>query len=166
MNDEMLQSAQAQALPWELVWRLITAAVLGGAIGLEREWHDHSAGFRTNMLVAVGSCLFTILSIIGFPLQGNAQDSARIAAQIVSGIGFLGAGALFRDKDHVRGMTTAATVWLVAAIGMAAGTGNYFIAVCTTVLALIVLVLLRPIGVRIAPRKQDAQYQREDEQAD
>lgn len=150
-------------LPWELVSRLLIAALLGGMIGLERERHDHPTGMRTSMLVSAGSCLFTILSIVGFPLQGSSQDTARIAAQIVSGIGFLGAGALFRDKDGVRGMTTAATIWLVAAIGMAAGAGNYFLAVVTTVLALVVLALLRPISERIAPRKRAARNGDEEE---
>ncbi len=78
--------------------QIVLAALLGGIIGFERDWHGHAAGLRTNTLVAVGSCLFTILSIIGFPLQGAAQDTARIAAQIVSGIGFLGAGVLLWSK--------------------------------------------------------------------
>jgi putative Mg2+ transporter-C (MgtC) family protein len=149
--------AALQGQPWELLGRLVTAAVLGGAIGLEREAKDQSAGLRTNMLVSLGSCLFTILSIVGFPTldagggQGAIRDSARIAAQIVSGIGFLGAGALFRDGDGVRGMTTAATIWLVAAIGMAAGAGSYFIASAATLLALVVLILLRPLSAAVAP---------------
>jgi putative Mg2+ transporter-C (MgtC) family protein len=99
------------------------------------------------MLIAIGSCLFTILSITGFPLnESAAQDSARIAAQIVSGIGFLGAGALLQTRNKTKGMTTAATIWLVAAIGMAVGTGSYFLAVFTTLLTAAVLQLLRPVS--------------------
>ncbi|MGD8473580.1 MAG: MgtC/SapB family protein, partial [Anaerolineae bacterium] len=95
------------------------AAVLGAIVGVERLWTGHPAGLRTNMVIAVSSCLFTILSIEAFPLQGSAQDTARVAAQIVTGVGFLGAGALLQTKSHVRGLTTAATIWLVAALGMA-----------------------------------------------
>jgi putative Mg2+ transporter-C (MgtC) family protein len=100
-------------------------------------------------MIALSSCLFTILSIEGFPLQGAAQDTARVAAQIVTGVGFLGAGALLQTKRHVRGLTTAATIWLVAAIGMAAGTGAYFLAIFTTVLSTVVLVALRPVSRRL-----------------
>ena len=153
MNTLMSDWIAALAvLPWHTAGRITMAAVLGGLIGLEREWTAHAAGLRTTMLVAVGSCLFTILSIEGFPVKGTAQDTARIAAQIVSGIGFLGAGALFQSKSHVKGMTTAATIWLVAAIGMATGTGMYFIAVFTTIMAAVVLVVLKPIGDRLARR--------------
>jgi len=135
-----------QSLPWHTVGRIAVAGLLGGIIGLEREWTGHPAGLRTTMLVAIGSCLFTVLSIEAFPVKGTAQDTARIAAQIVSGIGFLGAGAVFQSKHHVRGLTTAATIWLVAAIGMATGTGMHFLAICTTVITALVLVVLRPVG--------------------
>jgi putative Mg2+ transporter-C (MgtC) family protein len=156
MNDWM---AAVAAQPWELVWRLIAAALLGGLVGLERESTNHAAGLRTNMLVALGSCLFTILSIYGFPTsdQGGAsgqnamRDPARLAAQIVSGIGFLGAGAVLHHRGGVRGLTTAASIWLVAAIGMAAGTGSYFLAVLSTVVALVVLVGLRPLSALLSP---------------
>jgi putative Mg2+ transporter-C (MgtC) family protein len=131
---------------WEFVFRVTLAALLGGAIGLEREWHRHPAGLRTNILVAIGSCLFTVLSIEGFPLRGAAQDTARIAAQIVSGIGFLGAGAVIQTRHRTRGLTTAATIWLVAALGMAVGTGAYLLAVYSTALVGAVLVLLQPLG--------------------
>jgi putative Mg2+ transporter-C (MgtC) family protein len=144
---------QIGALPWELAARLLAAALLGAVVGVEREWRGHDAGLRTNILVAVGSCLFTLLSIFGFPDVGPTpnvgRDPARIAAQIVSGIGFLGAGAVFRDGDRVRGMTTAATIWLVAAIGMAAGAGSYFLAVITTVVALVVLSALLPLSDKL-----------------
>jgi putative Mg2+ transporter-C (MgtC) family protein len=135
--------------PWELALRLVMAVLLGGLVGLEREMKHHAAGLRTNILVSLGACLFTILSLTGFGPAGSNPDSARVAAQIVSGIGFLGAGAVFRDKDRVRGLTTAAAIWLVAAVGMAAGAGNYFVAIITTILALFVLVLLRPIEFKL-----------------
>ena len=145
---------ELQAMRWDTAGHILLAALLGGVIGLEREWHGHPAGLRTNILVGVGSCLFTILSIEGFPLRGTAQDSARIAAQIVTGIGFLGAGALIHNKSSIRGLTTAATIWLVAAIGMAVGANMYFIAVFTTLLTAGVLVLLRPISARLPGRRQ------------
>ncbi len=136
-----------RSLDWTAAGQVTLAAILGGIIGIEREWRGRPAGFRTNILIALGSCVFTLLSISGFPLQGsNAQDSARIAAQIVSGIGFLGAGALLQTRNKTKGMTTAATIWLVAAIGMAVGTGSYFLAVFTTLLTAAVLQLLRPVS--------------------
>ena len=134
---------------WDIAGHMILAALLAGLIGLERECRGHAAGLRTNILVGVGSCLFTTLSIEGFPLHGANQDTARVAAQIVTGVGFLGAGAVLHDRSRVRGLTTAATIWLVAAIGMAVGTGLYFLAVFTTVLTTTVLVLLRPISARL-----------------
>jgi putative Mg2+ transporter-C (MgtC) family protein len=138
--------------PWELVGRLLVAALLGGLVGVERETNNQAAGLRTNMLVALGSCLFTILSIYGFPAgDGVPRDPARLAAQVVSGIGFLGAGAVLHRHGGVRGLTTAASIWLVAAVGMAAGTGSYFIAVLATVVALVVLVLLRPLSQLLSP---------------
>lgn len=136
-----------RSLDWNAAGQVTLAAILGGIIGIEREWRGRPAGFRTNILIALGSCVFTLLSIHGFPLQeSNAQDSARIAAQIVSGIGFLGAGALLQTRNKTKGMTTAATIWLVAAIGMAVGTGSYFLAVFTTLLTAAVLQLLRPVS--------------------
>lgn len=135
-----------RGLGWGSAGNIALAALLGGLIGLERDWSGHPAGLRTNMLVAIGSCLFTILSIEAFPLRGAAQDTARIAAQIVTGIGFLGAGALIQSRSGVRGMTTAATIWLVAAIGMAVGTQTYFLAIFTTLLSTVVLVVLHPLS--------------------
>lgn len=146
-------SLALQGVPWELVLRMAVAALLGGLVGIEREYSGHSAGLRTNILVAVGACLFTILSIEGFPNGAAARDTARIAAQIVSGIGFLGAGAVFRDGDGVRGLTTAATIWLVAAMGMAVGAGLYSLAVASVVLTLIVLVALAPLSDALGRRR-------------
>jgi putative Mg2+ transporter-C (MgtC) family protein len=109
-------------------------------IGLERELHRQPAGFRTHSLVAVGSALFTIVSAYGF--AGASVDPTRIAAQIVSGIGFIGAGTILQHRGNVRGLTTAASLWSVAAIGVAAGAGMVVIALVGTVLILVVLFLL------------------------
>ena len=115
----------------------------------------HPAGLRTNILVAVGSCLFTILSIHAFPLSGAAQDTARIAAQIVTGVGFLGAGAVIQTKRAVHGLTTAATNWLVAAVGMSAGTELYMLGVITTVITTGVLVFLGPLSTWLEVKGTD-----------
>jgi putative Mg2+ transporter-C (MgtC) family protein len=135
-----------RSVSWSSAGQITLAAVLGGIIGIEREWRGRPAGFRTNILISLGACLFTILSIEGFPVKGNAQDTARVAAQVVSGVGFLGAGALLQTRNKTKGMTTAATIWLVAAIGMAVGVGAYFLAVFTTLLTTVVLQLLRPVS--------------------
>jgi putative Mg2+ transporter-C (MgtC) family protein len=134
------------------------AAVLGGAIGVERELREREAGLRTHMLVAMGSALFTIVSAYGFRavLNGGGPlvrvDPTRIAAQIVTGIGFLGAGAIIRQGFSVRGLTTAATLWMTAAIGMAAGAGSYSAAAITTAFALFSLWPLRLIAYRVFER--------------
>ncbi|MFL5921011.1 MAG: MgtC/SapB family protein [Gaiellaceae bacterium] len=142
--------ADIPSLSWpEALLRVLIAAALGGAVGLERELRDREAGFRTHMLVSVGSALFTIVSAYGFReflVNGGSvvrADPTRIAAQIVTGIGFLGAGAIIRQGLSVRGLTTAATLWVVAAIGMAAGAGYYSGAVITTLVALVSLWPLR-----------------------
>lgn len=128
----------------ELFLRLALAAALGMAIGIERELRRKPAGLRTNMLIALGSALFTIVSLeVGRMYSGAAAD--RIAAQIVTGIGFLGGGAILRSGSDVHGLTTAATAWVNAAIGMAAGTGAYAVALVGTILTLVVLVVLPPI---------------------
>jgi putative Mg2+ transporter-C (MgtC) family protein len=138
------------SLSWEEeLLRVAVAAALGGAVGLERELREREAGFRTHMLVAVGSALFTLVSAYGFRdflVHGGSvvrADPTRIAAQIVTGIGFLGAGAIIRQGLSIRGLTTAATLWVVAAIGLAAGAGYYSAAVITTLLALFSLWPLR-----------------------
>jgi putative Mg2+ transporter-C (MgtC) family protein len=124
--------------------RLIIAAALGALVGAEREIHGHPAGSRTHMLVALGSGVFTVLSIHGFGQgPGAGIDPTRIAAQIVSGIGFLGAGAILKDGVVIRGLTTAASLWATAAVGLAAGAGEYVIA---AVSAGIILVSLWPIN--------------------
>jgi putative Mg2+ transporter-C (MgtC) family protein len=143
---------------WEIAARLAVAAVLAGSLGIERELREREAGLRTHLLVGLGSALFTLVSAYGFheflTTGGNLvrADPTRIAAQIVSGIGFLGAGAIIRQGLSVRGLTTAATLWVVAAIGMAAGAGYYTAAVATTVIALISLWPLRIAAHRLLVR--------------
>jgi putative Mg2+ transporter-C (MgtC) family protein len=128
--------------PLELTLRLLLAAGLGAAIGIEREIRQKPAGLRTNILIALGAALFTIISV-EIARAGGTPD--RVAAQIVTGIGFLGAGAILRSGHSIHGMTTAATIWVNAAIGMAAGSGAYAMATVATTLTLAVLALLPPI---------------------
>lgn len=138
-------------LSWSVILvRLALASLFGALIGLERERKDWVAGLRTHMLVSVGSCLFMIVSAFGFAdilgTEHVSLDPSRVAAQVVSGIGFIGAGTiLFLKRGAVRGLTTAAGLWTVAAIGMATGGGLYFAAGATTIIALIILWILQPI---------------------
>lgn len=127
-------------LEWRFVVQLIVAAILGGLIGLEREMGKRPAGLRTHMLVCTGAALFTILSIYAFP--GQVRDSARVAAQIVSGIGFLGAATVWRSHDAVKGLTTAAGLWVAAAIGMAVGAGYGLLAALATLIVLFILTVM------------------------
>src|SRR5436190_13352555 len=161
----MLLASDIPSLSWqEALVRLVLAAALGGAVGLERELREREAGFRTHMLVSVGSALFTIASAYGFReflvSGGNVvrADPTRIAAQIVTGIGFLGAGAIIRQGLSVRGLTTAATLWVVAAIGLASGAGYYSAAAITTVLVILSLWPLRlavhRMVVRFRPERE------------
>ena len=137
----------------EELFRIALAGALGGVIGLEREFRDREAGFRTHLLVALGSALFTLVSAYGFSdfEYGNGVnfDPTRIAAQIVTGIGFLGAGAIIRQGFSIRGLTTAATLWIVAAIGLAAGAGYYSAAIITTAVVLFALWPLRLASRRL-----------------
>jgi len=137
--------------------RLALAAGLGGAIGLEREYRHKPAGLRTNMLIALGSALFAILSV---EVGASAGSPDRIAAQVVSGIGFLGAGAILRSGQNVHGLTTAATIWVNAAIGMAAGLGAYGVAAGGATLTLVVLALL-PVMERIFEERGGGDKRRE-----
>ena len=136
----------------EVLLRLFVAAALGGAIGLERELRERQAGLRTHLVVSVGAALFTLVSAYGFADFGSKVDPTRIAAQIVSGIGFLGAGAIIRQGLSVRGLTTAASLWLVAAIGMAAGAGYWEGALIATAGALLTLGPLRVVAFRLLRR--------------
>lgn len=126
---------------WEYFLPVLVAAIAGGLIGIEREYRDKSAGFRTMILIAVGAALFTILSQV---IGGDDKESSRIAAAIVSGVGFLGAGVVIKDGATVGGLTTAAAIWLVASLGMGAGIGEYALVSAVTALVLIVLWLLPP----------------------
>jgi putative Mg2+ transporter-C (MgtC) family protein len=129
-------------MPVDYVWRLLLAAGLGAALGVEREYRQKPAGLRTNILIAVGSALFTILSL---EMTKGVSDTSRVAGQIVTGVGFLGGGAIMRYRDTVHGMTTAATIWVNAAIGIAAGAGQFGLATFTAALTLVVLVVLPPV---------------------
>ena len=134
----------------ELGQRLLLAALLGGMLGFERELRQKSAGLRTNILIAVGSALFTVMS---YELaEGPIGDPSRVAAQIVTGIGFLGAGAIMRTGSGVQGLTTAATVWVNAAVGVAAGGGEYRLACIGTAVTLGALLLLDPVEALIDRR--------------
>ena len=142
----------------EVLLRVVLAGVLGGAIGVEREIREREAGLRTHLLVAVGAALFTLVSAYGWHdfhfsnQSGVTYDPTRIAAQIVTGIGFLGAGAIIRQGLSVRGLTTAASLWVVAAIGIASGAGYYSGAVITTVVVLVSLWPLRILAYRLIER--------------
>ncbi|MCM3339380.1 MgtC/SapB family protein [Paenibacillus sp. MER TA 81-3] len=145
------------ASPWiadpaSICLRLILSLVLGGIIGFERELNQHAAGFRTNILVCIGSTLIMLLSIYGFNTfvdEPNVRlDPARLAAQVISGIGFLGAGTIIRTGTSVKGLTTAATLWVMAAIGLAVGAGFYFPAILTCGLVFVSLQVLNKVELR------------------
>lgn len=142
------------ASPWGnlilLVLSLLIAVILAGIIGFEREYHGHSAGLRTHILVSVGSALITIISVYGF--ASGDRDPARLAAQIVPGIGFLGAGTIIQTGTDIKGLTTATTLWLVMAIGISAGSGNFVIATLATGIALVTLISLRKVE-KLASRR-------------
>jgi putative Mg2+ transporter-C (MgtC) family protein len=133
--------------------------VLAIIIGSEREWHGHAAGIRTMALVGVGACLFTAVGLE--PVFGNRTDPTRIAAQIVTGVGFLGAGAILRQGVEVRGLTTAASIWVVAAMGMVVGFGYFWIGIFTTVLVIVTLVAIRPLERRLFHHRK-AQHDEEE----
>ena len=135
----------------EPLLRLVVALVLGATVGLERELQRMPAGFRTHALVALGSATFTVVSALAF--TGPASDPTRIAAQIVTGIGFLGGGAILHYRGAVRGLTTAASLWAVAAVGMAAGAGLYVVAVGGAVLVVVTLELLDRVELVLKRRQ-------------
>jgi len=134
---------------WELGLRLLGAAAFGGMIGFEREYNDQPAGFRTHILVTLGATLFTIAGAYGAAAFVGAEvvrfDPTRVAAQVVTGIGFLGAGAILRQGINIRGLTTAASIWVSASIGVAVALGYWTAAGLTTAIALGSLLLLRPV---------------------
>ena len=139
----------------DILIRIIFSIVLGSIIGLERELTNKAAGLRTQILVCLGSCLFTILSIYGFSTAVTLYplgDPSRVAAQIITGIGFIGAGTVLRQGLTVTGLTTASTLWIVAAIGMACGCGQISLAVVTSLITVCVLVLIRFFELKLLPR--------------
>lgn len=140
----------------EIVSRLLLAALLGSIVGIERERLSWAAGLRTHMLVAVGAALVMIVSAFGFADIQEAKnvslDPSRVAAQVVSGIGFLGAGSIMLRGEIIRGLTTAASLWVVAAVGLAVGGGMYVAAIAATAIVLAILAGLKPIEKRFSPR--------------
>ncbi len=133
------------ALTLETLTGLLLSVVLGAIVGLERERTHKPAGLRTHMLVSLGSCLFTVVSATSFNM-----DPARIAAGIVAGIGFIGAGTIWAEKDKVKGITTAASLWATAAIGLTSGIGDYPLAIAVTILVLVILsskIILKKLGL-------------------
>jgi len=146
----------------EILLRLAAAAALGSVVGLERERLLWAAGIRTHMLVCVGSCLIMIVSAYGFAGVLNQQhtvlDPSRVAAQVVSGIGFLGAGSILARGEIIKGLTTAASIWTVAAIGLAIGGGLYFAGVASTILILIILAGVKPLEEAYRARNQTVHF--------
>jgi putative Mg2+ transporter-C (MgtC) family protein len=146
--------------PEQVVLRLVVATVLGGLVGLERERLEWAAGMRTHALVSLGSALFMVVSILGFSDILDERhvilDPSRVAAQVASGIGFIGAGTIILRKEVVKGLTTAASIWAVAAVGLAVGGGMFLAAGAATLLALALLVLAKPLKARLFPNRKEA----------
>ena len=133
---------------------LVLSVVLCGVVGIERELRGRSAGLRTHLLVGVGSCLIMIISIYGFPAMfGEKRDVARLAAQIITGVGFLGAGAIIHHNSGIKGLTTAGTIWVAMAIGIACGSLNFILAIAATLIIMFVLVTIRKFEVKINNKK-------------
>jgi putative Mg2+ transporter-C (MgtC) family protein len=164
ISEDISKGEDAMISFLTILLRLSVALVLGSLVGLERESHDHEAGMRTNALVAVGTALFTIISAYGFlgflGLTHIQIDPTRIASYVVAGIGFLGGGVIFlrHESERVKGVTTAAAIWVVAAIGMACGAGLLWEAVTVAALALIILVGFRYIEKLLLPRHKSDAY--------
>lgn len=133
------------AIDWVLIFRLVAAGLLGGIIGLEREFRAKEAGVRTHFIVALGSALFMIISEFAF--EGKQHDAARVAAQVVSGIGFIGAGVIIFQRNVIRGVTTAAGLWVAAAIGLACGDGMYPVAIAATILTVSCLEMMHFVNL-------------------
>ncbi len=141
----------------QIILRLVLAVILSGLVGFERQIHRRTAGLRTHILVSLGSCLIMLTSLYVFDIYKNVAvlDPSRIAAGVITGIGFLGAGAIIREREGVKGLTTAASLWVVAAIGLAVGCGFYSAAVFTTLLTLVVLLFLRYIEAAMMYKEED-----------
>lgn len=140
-------------IDWVLIFRLVAAGLMGGFIGLERELRSKEAGVRTHFIVALGSALFMIISQFAF--EGRQHDAARVAAQVVSGIGFIGAGVIIFQKNAVRGVTTAAGLWVAAAIGLACGDGMYSVAIAATILTVLVLEMMHFVNLHLSEKSVD-----------
>ena len=133
---------------------IILSVVLCGIIGIEREKRGRSAGLRTHLLVGVGSCIIMIISIYGFPAMfAEKRDVARLAAQIITGVGFLGAGAIIHHNSGIKGLTTAGTIWIVMAVGIACGSFNFIIATITTIIVMVILTTVRKFEVKINSKR-------------
>ncbi len=145
-------AAISDYLQLEALGLLLLAVVLAGVLGSEREIAGQAAGLRTHVLVSLGAACFTLVSIFGFIGFGTVQDPGRVAAQIVTGVGFLGAGAIWRSGASVRGLTTAASIWMAAAVGMMAGSGLYVLAVGATALAWLVLYAVKRFERRLVTK--------------
>ena len=151
---ELLNNWQPYGWPFGnlilVVIAILLSVILCGVIGIEREWRGRSAGLRTHLLVGVGSCVIMIISIYGFPeVFGEKRDVARLAAQIITGVGFLGAGAIIHRNSGIKGLTTAGTIWVVMAIGIACGSFNFVIAILTTLVIVLVLTIFKKVEVKI-----------------
>jgi putative Mg2+ transporter-C (MgtC) family protein len=144
-----------QTLQLDLVFRIVLGFFLGGALGLEREWRDKPAGLRTHMLVGGGAAMYTVASYALWGSFDVPRDPARIAAQVVVGVGFLGGGAILRSGLSVIGLTTAATIWVAAAVGMLAGGGGYSLAIAGTLMSVLVLRLPERLFVRRGGQRLD-----------
>jgi len=140
----------------QIITRLVLSVILSGLIGLERQLHRRTAGLRTHILVSLGSCLIMLTSLYIFDIYKNQVplDPARIAAGVITGIGFLGAGAIIREREGVKGLTTAASLWVVAGIGLAVGCGFFLAGVFTTLLALVVLLFLRQLEAKVLGKEE------------
>ena len=149
----------------QIVFRLILAGILGGMVGFERERREKAAGFKTHILVCIGSCLIMLTSMHMFDIyKGIAVlDPARIAAQVVTGVGFLGAGTIIRFRASVRGLTTAASLWAIAAIGLAVGSGFYLAAIVTSIIILLSLLLLGKVQAKISGKDKLKSFDSEPE---
>ena len=155
---EYLNNWQPGGWPWgNLILvgiAIVLSVLLCGCVGIEREYKGRSAGLRTHLLVGVGSCIIMIISIYGFPAMfGEKRDVARLAAQIITGVGFLGAGAIIHQKSGIKGLTTAGTIWIVMAIGIACGSFNFVIAIFATIVIMIILVFFKYIEAKINRNK-------------
>jgi len=146
----------------QVFFRLILSVVLSGFMGLERQYKHRTAGLRTHILVSLGSCLIMLTSLYVFDIYYKIAplDPSRIAAGVITGIGFLGAGAILRDKERIMGLTTAASLWVVAGIGLAVGCGFIKAAICATALGLLVLFSLRSLEVRLFGKEDKPESQK------